>query len=62
MLKHVSWIAALVCAAGAWGDESCGTKVKWEGSIGAAAAKAKADGKLVLVLDVSGKFDDPALT
>jgi hypothetical protein len=39
-----------------------GTAMRWEASIGEAKGRAERDGKLVLVLHVSGQFDDPALT
>lgn len=52
---------ALAQAAGAQ-DSKCGTAIGFETSIEAAQARARKEGKLVLVLHVSGKFDDPALT
>lgn len=46
-------------------DEPCstyGTRVLWEKSIDRATAKAKKEGKLVLVLHISGHFEDPNKT
>lgn len=39
-----------------------GTAIEWEESVEAAAAKARDEGKLLLVLHVSGRFEDPAFT
>ena len=39
-----------------------GTALTWEESIAKAREKAEREGRLVLVLHVSGQFDDPALT
>ena len=64
MLACIGGILACALAAQA-AEEPCGklgTTLEWEESIAAAAAKAHKDGKLVLVLHVSGEFDDPALT
>lgn len=56
-------IAALALAQAAAAQESkCGTAIAFEASIEAAQARARKEGKLVLVLHVSGQFDDPALT
>jgi hypothetical protein len=44
------------------GKQTYGTSVKWSGSPSEAAAKAKADEKLVFVLHVSGHFEDPKFT
>lgn len=44
------------------GSSSYGTAVRWSGSPSEAAAKAKADGKLVFILHVSGHFEDPQFT
>jgi hypothetical protein len=44
------------------GNSSYGTAVRWSGSPSDAAAKAKAEGKLVFVLHVSGHFEDPRFT
>jgi hypothetical protein len=44
------------------GNKSYGTSVVWTGSPSEAAAKAKADEKLVFVLHVSGHFEDPKFT
>ena len=46
----------------ACGKQTYGTSVKWTGSPSEAAAKAKADEKLVFVLHVSGHFEDPKFT
>ena len=46
-------------------EETCGeygTSIHFEDSPTAAAKLAKKDGKLVLVLHVSGHFEDPTLT
>ena len=64
-------LTALVAAAPARAaDESCGkcgkqsygTSIEWSGSPSEAAAKAKAEEKLVFVLHVSGHFEDPKFT
>ena len=58
-------LAVVVFAAPvAWAGESCGfgTKINFVESPKDAAAKAKKKEKLVLVLHVSGYFEDPALT
>lgn len=47
---------------GKCGNESYGTTVQWSGSPSEAAAKAKAEEKLVFVLHVSGLFEDPKFT
>ena len=47
---------------GKCGTKSYGTSVVWSGSPSEAAAKAKADEKLVFVLHVSGHFEDPNFT
>ena len=44
------------------GKEAYGTSIVWEGSPSEAAAKAKAQEKLVFVLHVSGYFEDAAFT
>jgi hypothetical protein len=44
------------------GNQSYGTSVRWAGSPSDAAAKAKAEEKLVFVLHVSGHFEDPKFT
>ena len=46
-------------------QEKCrkhGTAVEWEESVEAARAKAEIQGKLLLVLHVSGRFEDPEFT
>ena len=59
-------MAAILALALPAEEEGCsarhGTAIEWEESIGAAAEAAREDGKLVLVLHVSGVFSDPALT
>ena len=47
---------------GTCGNQKYGTSVVWTGSPSEAAAKAKADEKLVFVLHVSGHFEDPKFT
>jgi len=47
---------------GKCGKQSYGTSVQWSGSPSDAAAKAKAEEKLVFVLHVSGHFEDPKFT
>ena len=44
------------------GNETYGTTVQWAGSPSDAAAKAKAEEKLVFVLHVSGHFEDANFT
>ncbi len=44
------------------GDTTHGTCVKWEESIDAAAEMARRDGKLVMVMHISGHFQDPGRT
>jgi hypothetical protein len=44
------------------GKQSYGTTIEWSGSPSDAAAKAKAEEKLVFVLHVSGHFEDPKFT
>ena len=60
------WMAAILALALPSDDEGCGTRqgtaIEWEASIDAAAQAARDDGKLVLVLHVSGVFSNPALT
>ena len=64
-------VAALLAAGSARAaDESCaqcgkqsyGTTIEWSGSPSEAAAKAKAEEKLVFILHVSGHFEDPKFT
>jgi hypothetical protein len=43
-------------------DRKLGTTFEWEQSIDNAAARAGKEGKLVLVLHVSGHFDKPDFT
>ncbi len=43
-------------------DCRLGTAIEWEPSVEAAAAKAGKEGKLLLVLHVSGRFEDPWFT
>ena len=47
---------------GKCGNQKYGTSVEWAGSPSEAAAKAKADEKLVFVLHVSGHFEDAKFT
>lgn len=49
-------------ACGSCGGRTYGTAVVWEGSPSEAARKARAEGKLVFVLHVSGNFEDPRFT
>ena len=42
--------------------ETFGTSIQWEGTPSEAGAKAKAEQKLLLILHVSGLFEDPAFT
>ena len=44
------------------GKETYGTSVEWSGTPAEAAKKAKAEEKLVFVLHVSGRFEDPRFT
>ncbi len=44
------------------GKETFGTSIEWEADGSTAAAKAKKEEKLVFVLHVSGKFEDPDFT
>ena len=45
------------------GDLPChGTAFGWESSIDEARRRAEREGRLVLVLHISGHFDDAALT
>ena len=70
MVKSILAILLSASLAGAPADESCGkcgnesygTSVQWSGSPSDAAAKAKAEEKLVFVLHVSGLFEDPKFT
>jgi hypothetical protein len=39
-----------------------GTAIEWESSIERAADKANREGKLLLVLHISGNFEDPGKT
>jgi hypothetical protein len=50
-------ILALAC-----GGENLGTAIPWCESIDAARDQARRENKLVLVLHVSGHFDDPGMT
>jgi hypothetical protein len=69
-MKSILAVLLTASLAGASADESCGkcgnenygTSVQWSGSPSEAAAKAKADEKLVFVLHVSGLFEDPKFT
>jgi hypothetical protein len=70
-MKSVLAIALMASLASATPDgESCGkcgnktygTSVVWAGTPSEAAAKAKADEKLVFILHVSGHFEDPKFT
>ena len=47
---------------GKCGKQTYGTSVQWSGSPSEAAAKAKAEEKLVFILHVSGHFEDPKFT
>src|SRR6185295_2199760 len=63
----VALMASLASAQDADSCGKCGTKqygttVAWSGSRSEAAAKAKADEKLVFVLHVSGHFENPNFT
>lgn len=70
MMKSMLALMLLASLASAQDAESCGkcgtkqygTSVVWSGSPSEAAAKAKAEEKLVFVLHVSGHFEDPAFT
>ena len=65
MRRSLLGVAAVaVLAAPAWAQESCGfgTKIDFVGTPKEAAALAKKQEKLVLVLHVSGHFEDPGLT
>lgn len=44
------------------GNKTYGTAIRWAGAPSDAAAKAKAEEKLVFVLHVSGHFEDPKFT
>jgi hypothetical protein len=69
-LLALALMASLASAQGAVDGDSCkkcgnksyGTSVVWSGSPSEAAAKAKADEKLVFILHVSGHFEDPKFT
>ena len=69
-LLALALMASLASAQGVVEGDSCkkcgnkayGTSVVWSGSPSEAAAKAKADEKLVFVLHVSGHFEDPKFT
>ena len=50
-------ILALAC-----GGENLGTAIPWCESIDVARAQARSENKLVLVLHVSGQFDNPGMT
>jgi len=62
------WIAGLllVASAGIARAQDCGekygTSVAWLRDAAAAAEKAKADGKLVFILHLSGELDDAEKT
>ena len=58
-------LLVLALSASALAQEKCrkhGTAIEWEESVEAARAKAEKQGKLLLVLHVSGRFDDPEFT
>ena len=57
-------VVAALAAPAAIAGESCGfgTKIRFVDTPKEAAAQAKKDEKLVLVLHVSGHFEDPGLT
>ncbi len=63
-LLGVAAVALLAAPAGAAGPTSCGygTKIDFVESPKEAAALAKKQEKLVMVLHVSGHFEDPGLT
>ena len=69
-MKALMAVALMASLASAQDGESCGkcgtktygTSVVWSGSPSEAAAKAKADEKLVFVLHVSGHFEDANFT
>ena len=44
------------------GNETYGTSIVWSGTPAEAAKKAKQEEKLVFVLHVSGRFEDPRFT
>ena len=65
MRRSLCGVAAVaLLAAPAWAGGSCGfgTKVDFVDTPREAAALAKKQEKLVLVLHVSGHFEDPGLT
>ena len=58
-------LACLILAPACSQERTCtklGTAIEWEEGVDAAAAKARKEGKLVLVLHVAGHFDRPSLT
>lgn len=55
-------LGALVLAGPAIADGSCGTAVEFVDSPKDAAALARKEEKLVLILHVSGNFEDPRFT
>ena len=70
MKRGTTWFAsallAILAARQAAAQEGTsgafGTALEWEASAEDAAARAKKDGKLVLLLHISGHFEDPGLT
>lgn len=62
----LAWMTAAILLAdedcGKCGSKKYGTTVVWAGSPADAAKKAKEEQKLVLVLHVSGYFEDPKFT
>ena len=61
-LVSASPVRAADESCGKCGKQSYGTSVVWSGTPSEAAAKAKAEEKLVFVLHVSGHFEDPKFT
>lgn len=63
---HRRWYGALLgvvaLASPVLGEGSCGTAVEFVDSPKDAAALAKKEEKLVLILHVSGNFEDPRFT
>lgn len=67
-MRFLTLVAAaglVLTPAAGWSAEACGdfgTSVYFEDSPKDAAAKAKKEEKLVMILHVSGYFEDPKLT
>lgn len=65
MTALMAGILSMAAMLAAPAEEACrklGTAIAWDASIESAAAAAAREGKLLLLLHVSGEFDDPALT